>query len=64
MLEVRCAHGGPGFGDALADLVHPVVTGPYQTAVGPAEVLTQLRVPLPPGGGRRCRGRQGASRRE
>jgi carbon-monoxide dehydrogenase medium subunit len=26
-------------------------TGPYQTAVGPAEVLTQLRVPLRPGGG-------------
>ena len=37
--------------------------GPYETVVGPAEILTEVRVPIRPGGGQRLREGRAAGRR-
>jgi carbon-monoxide dehydrogenase medium subunit len=41
-------HGAGGQRVVPSDQFH---TGPYETAVGPAEILTEVRVPIRPGGG-------------
>jgi aerobic carbon-monoxide dehydrogenase medium subunit len=41
-------HGPDGSREVSARAFH---TGPYQTVVGPAEMLTEIRLPIRPGGG-------------
>lgn len=47
-LEATCAIRGPG-GDRTVTMTE-FYRGPYETAVGPAEVLTEIRIPLRPNG--------------
>ena len=41
-------HGQDGSQEVSAREFH---TGPYETVVGPAEMLTEIRLPIRPGGG-------------
>lgn len=47
-LEATCVIRGPG-GDRTVTMTE-FYRGPYETAVGPAEVLTEIRIPLRPNG--------------
>jgi len=47
-LDARCVIRGAG-GERVMSMAD-FYRGPYQTAVGPAEILTEIRIPLRPGG--------------
>jgi carbon-monoxide dehydrogenase medium subunit len=47
-LDARCVIRGPG-GERVVGMAD-FYRGPYETAVGPGELLTEIRVPLRPGG--------------
>ena len=48
---LKADDGDPGTGGSRTVPVREFHTGPYETVVGPAEILTEMRVPIRPGVG-------------